>query len=50
MLLSALRGEVADWWIPDRVIQVVSMPLSGTGKIDKVRLRVKYGGMESAAD
>ncbi len=50
MLLSALRGAVADWWIPDRVIQVASMPLSGTGKIDKVRLRVKYGGMEPAAD
>jgi acyl-CoA synthetase (AMP-forming)/AMP-acid ligase II len=43
VLLSALRGKVADWWIPDRVIQVSSMPLSVTGKIDKVRLRAQYG-------
>jgi fatty-acyl-CoA synthase len=50
MLLSALRGAVADWWIPDRVVQVAAMPLSVTGKIDKVRLRVKYGGIESAAN
>ena len=43
VLLKALRGKVADWWIPDRVIQVSSMPLSVTGKIDKVRLRAQYG-------
>jgi fatty-acyl-CoA synthase len=43
VLLAALRGEVADWWIPDRVIQVSSMPLSVTGKIDKVRLRADCG-------
>jgi acyl-CoA synthetase (AMP-forming)/AMP-acid ligase II len=42
VLLTALRGKVADWWIPDRVIQVSSMPLSVTGKIDKVRLRAQY--------
>ena len=43
VLLAALRGKVADWWIPDRVIQVSSMPLSVTGKIDKVRLRADCG-------
>ena len=43
VLLAALRGQVADWWIPDRVIQVSSMPLSVTGKIDKVRLRADCG-------
>jgi fatty-acyl-CoA synthase len=41
-LLDALRGNVADWWIPDRVIQVVRMPLAATGKIDKNRLREEY--------
>ncbi|MGD0189306.1 MAG: AMP-binding protein [Rhizomicrobium sp.] len=41
-LLDALRGNVADWWIPDRVIQVSHMPLAGTGKIDKNRLRAEY--------
>jgi len=41
-LLDALRGNVADWWIPDRVIQVDQMPLAATGKIDKNRLRAEY--------
>jgi fatty-acyl-CoA synthase len=41
-LLDALRGSVADWWIPDRVIQVSQMPLAATGKIDKNRLRAEY--------
>jgi len=41
-LLDALRGNVADWWIPDQVIQVKSMPLAATGKIDKHRLRAEY--------
>ena len=43
-LLDALRGNVADWWIPDRVIQVAHMPLAATGKIDKNRLRAEYTG------
>ena len=41
-LLDALRGNVADWWIPDRVILVAHMPLAATGKIDKNRLRAEY--------
>ena len=41
-LLDALRSNVADWWIPDQVIQVASMPLAATGKIDKIRLRAEY--------
>ena len=41
-LLRALRGKVADWWIPDQVIQVKEMPLAPTGKIDKIRLRADY--------
>lgn len=41
-LLNALRGNVADWWIPDRVIQVAHMPPAATGKIDKNRLRAEY--------
>jgi fatty-acyl-CoA synthase len=44
-LLAALRGHVADWWIPDRVIQVAHMPLAPTGKIDKNRLRAEYAGV-----
>jgi fatty-acyl-CoA synthase len=44
ILLQALRGRVADWWIPDQVIQVPHMPLAATGKIDKNRLRDEYAG------
>ena len=43
-LLAPLRGKVASWWIPDEIIRVPRMHLSATGKIDKVRLRMEYGG------
>lgn len=42
-LLDALRGHVADWWLPDQIVQVGAMPLAATGKIDKNRLRADYG-------
>lgn len=42
-LLAPLRGKVAPWWMPDEIIRLDSMPLAGTGKIDKIRLRVQYG-------
>ena len=41
-LQGALRGQVADWWIPDQLILVDAMPLAPTGKIDKRRLRLDY--------
>ena len=41
-LLGALRGKVADWWIPDQVVQVGTMPLAATGKIDKNQLRADF--------
>ena len=43
-LRAALKGRVADWWIPDRIVRVASMPLAGTGKINKIALRAQYGG------
>jgi fatty-acyl-CoA synthase len=43
-LIAGLRGKVADWWLPDRVVQVPAMPLAATGKIDKARLRADYAG------
>ncbi len=47
-VLSALKGKVPSWWIPDNVIRMGSMPLAGTGKIDKLKLRALYGApMES---
>ncbi|MGA9572356.1 MAG: AMP-binding protein, partial [Lysobacterales bacterium] len=41
-VLESLRGKVANWWIPDQINQVSSMPLAATGKIDKNKLRIDY--------
>ncbi|MEA1942435.1 MAG: AMP-binding protein [Pseudomonadota bacterium] len=41
-LLAALRGRIADWWIPDQIVEIAAMPLAPTGKIDKRRLRDDY--------
>ncbi len=43
-LLDLLRGRVASWWIPDDVVSIPTMPLTSTGKIDKIRLRSMHGG------
>ena len=42
-LIEALRGRVASWWLPDAVVRIAAMPLTPTGKIDKIRLRSTYG-------
>jgi fatty-acyl-CoA synthase len=41
-LIDALRGRVADWWLPDEVVELPAIPLAATGKIDKARLRADY--------
>lgn len=41
-LLKFLRGQVPDWWIPSRVVDVAAMPLAATGKIDKVKLAADF--------
>ena len=41
---AGLKGRVADWWIPDRIVRIESMPLAATGKINKTQLRAIYGG------
>ena len=43
-LKASLKGRVADWWIPDSIIRVKTMPLAATGKINKIQLRAAYGG------
>ena len=48
-LLDTLRGNVADWWLPDEIAQVPAMPLAATGKIDKQRLRADYAEGRIAA-
>ncbi|MCM8731650.1 AMP-binding protein [Hephaestia sp. GCM10023244] len=47
-LLGALRGRVANWWLPDAIVRVVAMPLAITGKIDKRRLRADLAVLEPA--
>jgi len=42
-LLDVLRARVANWWLPDAIVRVTAMPVAGTGKIDKMRLRAEYG-------
>ena len=42
-LLEPLRGRVPSWWIPDAIVRLTKMPLAGTGKIDKRRLRAEFG-------
>lgn len=45
-LVDSLRGKVADWWLPDQVVELAAMPLAATGKIDKNRLRADYNSGE----
>ncbi|MDB5422122.1 MAG: AMP-dependent synthetase [Brevundimonas sp.] len=42
-LKASLKGRVADWWIPERIVRVETMPLAATGKINKIQLRATYG-------
>ena len=50
-LLAALKGKIADWWLPDEVAVIAAMPLAASGKIDKNRLREDYaaGRLEAVA-
>ncbi len=43
-LLAHYDGRVAKWQVPDRVIFVDDLPLGGTGKVLKTKLRDTYGG------
>jgi 3-(methylthio)propionyl---CoA ligase len=47
-LLTFLEQRVAKWWIPEEVVFVDSLPVGGTGKVQKNELRLKYGGLFSA--
>jgi fatty-acyl-CoA synthase len=49
-LVHLLRGKVADWWLPDQIVQVASMPLAATGKIDKNQLRAQYANGRIAGE
>jgi len=42
-ILAFLAERVAKWWIPDGVIFLESLPVGGTGKVQKTSLRQQYG-------
>ena len=43
-VLAFLAERVAKWWIPDAVIFLESLPVGGTGKVQKAILRDQYAG------
>lgn len=43
-LLGWFAGNVARWWTPDDVVFADSLPVGGTGKIQKNKLRETYAG------
>ncbi|MDH5615217.1 MAG: AMP-binding protein, partial [Acidimicrobiia bacterium] len=38
-LIEHLRGHVAKWWLPDRIVFIDEVPKTGTGKFDKKVVR-----------
>jgi len=42
-LIDWYEGKVAKWWVPDEVIFVDELPLTATGKVSKLTLRLQYG-------
>jgi fatty-acyl-CoA synthase len=50
-ILAFLAERVAKWWLPDGVIFLESLPVGGTGKVQKASLREQYGSaFEAASD
>ena len=41
-LLEHFHGKVAKWWLPDDVAFAEALPVGGTGKIQKNKLREQY--------
>jgi fatty-acyl-CoA synthase len=46
-ILAFLAERVAKWWVPDDVVFRESLPVGGTGKVQKADLRKEYGGVFS---
>ena len=44
-ILDFLGTRVAKWWVPEDVVFLESLPVGGTGKVQKNELRQKYGGV-----
>jgi 3-(methylthio)propionyl---CoA ligase len=46
-ILAFLAERVAKWWVPDDVVFLDTLPVGGTGKVQKGDLRKAYGGVFS---
>ena len=46
---SYLEGKIAKWWIPDHVVFVDTLTYGGTGKVQKMELRQRFGGAAAIA-
>lgn len=46
-LRDHMLAGVTKWWLPDEILFIDAMPLTATGKIDKVALRKLYGNRSS---
>jgi fatty-acyl-CoA synthase len=46
-ILKFLENKVAKWWVPDDVVFLESLPVGGTGKVQKGELRKNYGSIFS---
>ena len=46
-ILAFLAERVAKWWVPDDVVFLESLPVGGTGKVQKADLRKEFGGVFS---
>lgn len=46
-MLQFLESKVPKWWVPDDVVFLDTLPLGGTGKVQKGDLRKQYGGVFS---
>jgi fatty-acyl-CoA synthase len=44
-ILAFLAERMAKWWVPEEVIFLESLPVGGTGKVQKAVLREKYGNV-----
>ena len=42
-VIEYLAGSLAKWQLPDDVLFVESLPMGGTGKVQKTKLREQYG-------
>jgi 3-(methylthio)propionyl---CoA ligase len=44
-ILAFLADRLAKWWVPEEVVFLESLPVGGTGKVQKAVLRERYGNI-----